>query len=432
MPKEYLDKAGLKRLIELLKVELTKLESYTDNAVTQLRDEIENLESIAKGAVGGETFMTYEELVNELNSADNTAFYQGQHMLIKTIGVPDVWVYEVSDTNVPYTYTDDETLAKAVTETTVQVGYYVLSALETQKVVLADYMKKPTIANAVSVTDANGKVMEMKYTNAATGDTIMYRDGNGRTNVHDPVSDYHAANKLWTETNFVPHKKTSGLMKVYGNDTNGEVQMFTIRQPGQATADAHIPQTDANGVLHAVTPTVDDNGTSLVTKEYIDGWELINKVTLTEEAKSIRCETDSNGNEFLLKKVVFIVRSQPSTAATGSAVLYYCVSTAKTRKQSSTVHQIGELGAGLRTTAQENAAYVEQKFYIPSGRVEGQGLVILSVSGGDNGSLKSKYLTRDIRPNNDEQHITCAYVESGSDTTIFGVGSELEIWGVRA
>lgn len=163
-----------------------------------------------------------------------------------------------------------------------------------------------------------------------------------------------------------------------------------------------------------------------------DNWELINKITTTEDVKRIMCTTDSNGNEFLLKKVVFIVRSQPSANADGSVPMYYLVSTFKTRDSTSTVHQIGELTAGLRTTAQENCAYVEQECYIPSGRVNGYGLVHFHIVGGGGSETNPKYQQRDIIPTRDEEHITCAYVESGSDTTIFGAGSELEIWGVRA
>ena len=163
-----------------------------------------------------------------------------------------------------------------------------------------------------------------------------------------------------------------------------------------------------------------------------DNWELINKITTTEDVKRIMCTTDSNGNEFLLKKVVFIVRSQPSANADGSVSMYYLVSTYKTRNSTSTVHQIGELTAGLRKTAQQNCVYVEQECYIPSGRADGYGLVHFHIVGGDGSTTKPKYQMRDIVSTRDEQYITCAYVESSSDTTIFGAGSELEIWGVRA
>ena len=164
-----------------------------------------------------------------------------------------------------------------------------------------------------------------------------------------------------------------------------------------------------------------------------DNWELINKITTTEDVKRIMCTMDSSGKQFLLKKVVFIVRSQPSTNANDNASLYYLISTYKTRTNTSTTHQIGELSAGLRTTAQNNSAYVERKCYIPSAKNNNSnGIAHFDIVTGELGTIKPKYQIRDISATRDEEYITCAYVESGSDTTIFGAGTELEIWGVRA
>lgn len=110
--------------------------------------EIKEIESLAKGAVSGESFMDYAELVEALNSANSTDYVNAQHLLVRTLGVPDLWIYEVSTEYVSYEYTDDEAIVEAVKDGTLQIGYYVLSALETQKVDLADYAKNTDYATA--------------------------------------------------------------------------------------------------------------------------------------------------------------------------------------------------------------------------------------------------------------------------------------------
>ena len=110
--------------------------------------EIKEIESLAKGAVSGESFMDYAELVEALNSANSIDYVNAQHLLVRTLGVPDLWIYEVSTEYVPYEYIDDEAIVEAVKVGTLQIGYYTLAALETQKVDLADYAKNTDYASA--------------------------------------------------------------------------------------------------------------------------------------------------------------------------------------------------------------------------------------------------------------------------------------------
>ena len=98
---------------------------------------------IAKGANEGRAFDDYKDAFAALNAMDNLQLREGQNIHIGTIGVPDLWVFSVEDTHVPYTYTTDEDFVLALgTSGKVQVGYYYLAHLETQKVDLTDYAKK--------------------------------------------------------------------------------------------------------------------------------------------------------------------------------------------------------------------------------------------------------------------------------------------------
>ena len=65
---------------------------------------------------------------------------------IVTVGVPDLWVRMViPEVREQYVYTTDEALINEINNGGVMIGHYVLAALETQKVDLADYAKKEDI-----------------------------------------------------------------------------------------------------------------------------------------------------------------------------------------------------------------------------------------------------------------------------------------------
>ena len=103
---------------------------------------IDEVEAEALGAVSGIVYMTYAEMVEALNGADTELLKKPEHILIQTIGVPDLWVMDIAAEPVVYEYVDDQSLADDVTTGAVQIGHYIVSALETQKVDLSEYAKK--------------------------------------------------------------------------------------------------------------------------------------------------------------------------------------------------------------------------------------------------------------------------------------------------
>lgn len=91
-------------------------------------------------AGGSDVFDDYEDAVTAINewAADHRGV--GDNIYIRTMNVPDMWVSGVEETSVPYTYTTDQAIIDALTEDGyIQVGYYKLSALETQKVVIPQF-----------------------------------------------------------------------------------------------------------------------------------------------------------------------------------------------------------------------------------------------------------------------------------------------------
>lgn len=125
-----------------------QIATITENIAT-LQSEVSTATSIAKGANQSVTFESYSAMVSALNTLSNDVYNVGQNVMIVTLNVPDLWVSENAEAAVEFTYSSDEDFTNQLsTNGYVQVGYYKLSALETQKVDLNEYAKNtdmPTI-----------------------------------------------------------------------------------------------------------------------------------------------------------------------------------------------------------------------------------------------------------------------------------------------
>ena len=102
---------------------------------------------IAKGANNSLVYGNYSTMITSLNAMQGENLKVGQNLLIVTLNVPDLWVSDVTDVYSNYEYVSDEQFVTDLSDGTVQVGYYVLSPLETQKVDLTDYVKKTDYAS---------------------------------------------------------------------------------------------------------------------------------------------------------------------------------------------------------------------------------------------------------------------------------------------
>lgn len=103
------------------------------------------VDGLFNGANKSESFTDYSSMITSLNTLDDTGYAVGQNIMIVTLNVPDLWVSKIAEESVAYTYvSDDEFINELNTNGFVQVGYYSLSALETQKVDLTEYDKSET------------------------------------------------------------------------------------------------------------------------------------------------------------------------------------------------------------------------------------------------------------------------------------------------
>ena len=124
----------------------TYKQDVTDNSLATtsktVPGAINEVNSIALGANQALSYADYQTMVTDFNSAPASAYNVGQNIYILTLDVPDLWVSSIEETASTYTYTTDAAFVSSLeTNGYVQVGYYKLSALETQEVDLMNYVQ---------------------------------------------------------------------------------------------------------------------------------------------------------------------------------------------------------------------------------------------------------------------------------------------------
>ena len=117
----------------------------------EIKSDLETTDAIAKGANVALAFTDYEAMVNKFNSISSTEYRVGQNVLIGTLNVPDLWVSKIYDDYLYYNYEleggDSVIVSYIENYGHIRVGYYDLSPLETQKVVMTDYVKFTDVAS---------------------------------------------------------------------------------------------------------------------------------------------------------------------------------------------------------------------------------------------------------------------------------------------
>ena len=130
-----------------------------DDSVQEIDSKTDEALVIAKGANNSLVYDNYATMITSLNAMQGDNLKIGQNLLIVTLNVPDLWVSDVINVHSNYEHVSDEQFVTDLADGTVQVGYYVLSPLETQKVDLDEYVKKTDYA---TVTDVSAKATSEK------------------------------------------------------------------------------------------------------------------------------------------------------------------------------------------------------------------------------------------------------------------------------
>lgn len=134
------------------KEEAIKVDEVVDYVVRtseEANDKSDTAISISKGANQALSYLTYPDMITNFNAFDKNKFEKSQSVMIKQLNIPDMWIYDLSDEYVEYTYTTDEAVINALmSDAGFHVGYYILGPLETQKVDLTDYVKNTDYATS--------------------------------------------------------------------------------------------------------------------------------------------------------------------------------------------------------------------------------------------------------------------------------------------
>ena len=118
------------------------------------------------------TYATISDMVAGLNSLASNALNVGTSIFIQTLSVPDFWVYAVNASSIQYTYTSDQNLIDEINENGyVQIGYFSISELETEKVDLTD------INNDISDLQNRVQSIEDDETILRSTDTFIINGG---------------------------------------------------------------------------------------------------------------------------------------------------------------------------------------------------------------------------------------------------------------
>lgn len=206
---------------------LANKQNITDNSLTTTNKTIigaiNEVDSIAKGANQALSYGNYSTMITAFNALDDDVYKVGQNVMIVTLNVPDLWISGIESTSSTYTYTTDEAFTTELnTNGYVQVGYYKLSALETQKVDLTNYATKNEKADIIQ--------------NEKTGSIVQIVDGANNLNVNNLVAtieliqDLHGYNSPWAGgegKNLLDPSKVS-VITAYGLTITFSNNVFSI------------------------------------------------------------------------------------------------------------------------------------------------------------------------------------------------------------
>ena len=236
---------------------------------------INEVNSIAKGANQALSYSNYQSMINVFNNLANNVYNVGQNVMIVTLNVPDLWISGIESTSQTYTYTTDEAFTtELATNGYVQVGYYRVSALETQKVDLTNYVtftNYPSGATAgviktlntyATAVDGNGRLMSQSkgYTDYNNGSSSMFISKGTLENVI-------TGKNLVSKTDYAS-TSTAGVILTNSSMATGTSNglLFSNIKTYQEYQSAGNNMFVGKGTLENVI-----TGKDLTTKSYVDG-----------------------------------------------------------------------------------------------------------------------------------------------------------------
>ena len=210
---------------------ITQIQSNASNALNTANtanNTANTAKSIAEGANQALSYTNYETMITAFNELADNVYKVGQNIMIVTLNVPDLWVSAIEETSVTYTFTTDEAFTTALqTNGYIQVGYYKLSALETQKVDLTDYYTKTGTENKIE--DYLYQIMPTDSTSgtiATINDSTTMFNAVDVTGTIEPVQDLHGYDNPWSAGG--GENKYSDVLAEYTRPTDYRIKPITL------------------------------------------------------------------------------------------------------------------------------------------------------------------------------------------------------------
>lgn len=281
---------------------------YASDATT--KNYVDNL---FNGASKPITYDTYSEMITALNSMTATDMKQGQDIFIVQTGIPDVWVAYVEETSVPYTYVDDNTFVnELLTNGVLQVGYYKLGYLETQKVDLTEYVKNTDYATSenvglVKVNGENGTLAK------EDGTIVLYQASNydidKRNNLYKPITPFNldyavkkslSDNKLTGDNVWTDEEKTNArtLVGAVGNTDYATSSKSGVVKAWEAGG-IGINSNNGNIYLSPASQDVINNRSQARAPITVENMDYAVKVGLTTNTETLTDEEKAQAQSWL-------------------------------------------------------------------------------------------------------------------------------------
>lgn len=108
------------------------------------------LKSMIQAIPQATSYSNITDLISQLNNETKALFNVGHNLFIVETNVPDFWVSSVESSSVKYTSGSQQLVSDLKRFGSIQVGYYKIALLETEKVDLANYVTAQQLNDAIS------------------------------------------------------------------------------------------------------------------------------------------------------------------------------------------------------------------------------------------------------------------------------------------
>ena len=261
----------------------------------------EEAKAIAQGRVRAISKDTLRVAVQYIAGLSVNQLGAGDTIFILETDVPDLWVYEADTTYVQYTWIDNNTFKDALAQYGyVQVGYYKLAMMESEKVDLSDYVKKTLKINGHALTedinldaadvgaDASGTAASVVSTHNSANDAHSSLFSNKVSKEYKTGSS--TVYKVLSDNNFSDTDKSnldSNTLARHSHSNKALLDSYTQTEGNLSDAvskrHSHSNKTVLDGITQAQLDKIGTNETSIQALQHA---VLYDAQTLTNDQKA--------------------------------------------------------------------------------------------------------------------------------------------------